>query len=237
MTATATMTEYPPRLGVFKAIRAVTEDMSKIGMAKRQRNEVQKFNFRGIDDLYNGLSPSLAKHGLVILPSVFERQVTERNTRNGGVMLHVVLIVDYTFLSSEDGSWHTCRAYGEAMDSGDKATNKALAAAYKYMCFQTFCIPIEGSNEDADSETHEIAQPKKAVEAPKKPAGEFFDVDTSQVTRDTILFAIDLCSSEDELRKLWMEQAPNIKKLHAADREAVESVKEDRKASLKGKAA
>ena len=45
---------------------------------------------------------------------------------------------------------------GEAMDSGDKATNKAMSAAYKYAAFQTFAIPTEGTP-DADAETHEVA--------------------------------------------------------------------------------
>jgi hypothetical protein len=49
---------------------------------------------------------------------------------------------------------HTARTFGEAMDSGDKATNKAMSAAYKYVTFQTFCIPTEGDN-DADLTTHE----------------------------------------------------------------------------------
>jgi hypothetical protein len=42
------------------------------------------------------------------------------------------------------------------MDSGDKATNKAMSAAYKYAAFQIFAIPTEG-NPDADAETHEVA--------------------------------------------------------------------------------
>jgi hypothetical protein len=45
--------------------------------------------------------------------------------------------------------------YGEAMDSGDKATNKAMSAAYKYACMQAFSIPTEGDN-DADAHTHEV---------------------------------------------------------------------------------
>jgi hypothetical protein len=146
----------PIKLGVYEAIKNVMADMSKVGIAKEQKNVSQGFKFRGIDDVYNALSPALARHHLVMLPFIQERQVTERPTRNGGVMLHVVLVVDYTFVCSTDGSFHTVRAYGEAMDSGDKATNKALAAAYKYMCFQAFCIPIQGQGEDADAETHEI---------------------------------------------------------------------------------
>ena len=80
--------------------------------------------------------------------------MTERKTRNGGALFYVVLKVNYHFASAEDGSKFTVCAYGEAMDSGDKATNKAMSAAYKYACFQAFCIPTE--NVDADAETHEI---------------------------------------------------------------------------------
>ena len=59
-------------------------------------------------------------------------------------------------MSAEDGSKTTARMIGEAMDSGDKATNKAMSAAYKYAAFQTFAIPTEGTP-DADAETHEVA--------------------------------------------------------------------------------
>ena len=45
---------------------------------------------------------------------------------------------------------------GEGMDSGDKASNKALAVAFKYACFQVFCIPTE-EMKDPDAECHETA--------------------------------------------------------------------------------
>ncbi|MGL9724902.1 ERF family protein, partial [Sodalis sp. (in: enterobacteria)] len=47
----------------------------------------------------------------------------------------------------------------EAMDSGDKATNKAMSIAYKYAAFQAFCIPTEETAIDADAEVHEVAAP------------------------------------------------------------------------------
>ena len=60
---------------------------------------------------------------------------------------------------------------GEAMDRSDKATNKAMSAAYKYACFQTFCIPTEGDN-DADFTTHEVKEKsqKTARKQQAKPA-------------------------------------------------------------------
>jgi len=140
---------------VYSAIRSVMAEVSKVGIAKNNRNVAQNFNFRGIDDVYNALSPALSKAGLVILPSVVDRDITERTNSKGSVIFFVTLTVDYSFVSVEDGSRHVVRAYGEAMDSGDKATNKAMSAAYKYACFQTFCIPTEGDN-DADAATHEV---------------------------------------------------------------------------------
>ena len=59
------------------------------------------------------------------------------------------------FVSTLDGSRHDATIYGEAMDSADKATNKAMSAAYKYAVLLTFCIPTEGDN-DADAKTHEV---------------------------------------------------------------------------------
>ena len=44
------------------------------------------------------------------------------------------------------------------MDSGDKATNKAMAIAFKYACFQVFCIPTE-EMKDPDGETPEPVAP------------------------------------------------------------------------------
>lgn len=143
---------------VYQCISAVQKELAEKGIGKNHKNAQQGYVFRGIDDVYNALAPSLATHGLVILPEVIDRQVIERATRNGGALFYVTLSVKYHFVSSHDGSSHAVIAIGEAMDSGDKATNKAMSAAYKYACFQTFCIPTEAM--DADAETHEVA-PKK----------------------------------------------------------------------------
>ena len=113
--------------------------------------------FRGIDDVYNVVSPLLAENGLCILPRVLSRQCEERQSKNGGALFYVTVEVEFDFVSSEDASKHTVKTFGEAMDSGDKATNKAMAAAFKYAMFQTFCVPLEGvTGGDADSVTHEV---------------------------------------------------------------------------------
>lgn len=144
---------------VYAAINAVQADLCKEGIAKSRRNTIQNYNFRGIDDVYNALCPLLASHGLCILPRMLSRACEERSTKDGKAIFYVTVEAEFDFVCAEDGSSHVVRTYGEAMDSADKATNKAMSAAYKYAAFQTFAIPTEGDN-DADSGHHEVSARK-----------------------------------------------------------------------------
>jgi len=141
---------------VYKAINAVQADLARDGITKDRRNQQQGYNFRGIDDVYNALAPKLAAHGLCILPRILSRDVQERQTQKGGVLFYVTVEAEFDFVCAEDGSKHIVRTYGEAMDSADKATNKAMSAAYKYAAFQAFAIPTEGDN-DADGSSPQPA--------------------------------------------------------------------------------
>ncbi|MEX0398139.1 ERF family protein [Providencia rettgeri] len=142
---------------VYKAISNVAKELAETGIKKGSKNQQQGFMFRGIDAVYNALAPALVKHGLLILPRIIDRTVTERTTQKGGVLIYVTVKAEFDFVSVTDGSKHTVMTYGEAMDSGDKATNKAMSIAYKYAAFQAFCIPTEETAVDADSEVHNVA--------------------------------------------------------------------------------
>lgn len=144
---------------VYVAISNVMAGLARAGIGKVRKNESQGYKFRGIDDVYNALAPLMAGEGLCILPKCLSRSVTERQSARGGVLFAVVVDVEFTFASSKDGSSVTVRVPGEAMDSADKATNKAMSAAYKYACLQTFCIPTEGDN-DADAHHPEVKTPE-----------------------------------------------------------------------------
>jgi hypothetical protein len=143
-------------MSVYKAINKVQADLAKVGIGKDSTNSYDNYKFRGIDAVYNVLSPLLAKHGLCVLPRVLNRICEERQSNKGGALFYVTVEVEFDFVSADDGSKHTVKTFGEAMDRGDKATNKAMSAAYKYAAFQAFAIPTEGDN-DADSSTHEVA--------------------------------------------------------------------------------
>jgi len=149
---------------VYQAINAVQAELCKIGIAKSSTNtQGAGYKFRGIDAVYNVLSSIMAQNGLVIVPRMLGRTCEERTSKSGGALFYVTVEAEFDLVSAEDGSKHTARTFGEAMDSGDKATNKAMSAAYKYMAFQTFAIPTEGDN-DADAHTHEVARKKPSID-------------------------------------------------------------------------
>jgi hypothetical protein len=176
---------------VYKAIAEVALALSKEGISKDQNCSFGKtsYKFRGIDDIYNALAPVMAKAELVMLPRVLSRTASERvavkeygGSKTESVTFYVSVEVEYDLVSAKDGSIHTIKTFGEALDTGDKATNKAMSAAYKYACFQAFCIPTEGDN-DADATTHSNVQPQKPP-APKikivLPEGDFYALSPEQ---------------------------------------------------------
>lgn len=135
---------------VMKDVKAVTKD---------QKNTAQGFKFRGIDQFVNALYPALTKHGVFMTPRAVnytqELKEVTRGSGKQGVDKHVAIMMEYDFYA-EDGSKVTVGPVpAEGLDSGDKATNKALSAALKYALIQTFSIPTEDMAE-ADLETPEI---------------------------------------------------------------------------------
>ena len=136
-------------------IKAMNEVNS---ISKDNYNQLQKFKFRGIDDVMNAMHPILSKNNIFVTPEVesFERE--ERTSKNGGLIIYTIATIKFTFYA-EDGSNIVVKVVGEAMDSGDKGMNKAMSIAYKYALFQVFCIPTE---DDPDKDSYTLAPKQQA---------------------------------------------------------------------------
>lgn len=153
-------------MNIFESITAIMQEIPAIG--KDKKNQQQGFKYRGIDDVMNALQPILSKHKVFVVPEVIDQSREERVTNKGGTILYSMLKVRYTFYA-EDGTNVSAVVIGEGMDSGDKASNKAMAIAMKYAFFQVFCIPTEEMN-DPDAETPEPSRPKEpAIPTRQKP--------------------------------------------------------------------
>lgn len=145
---------------IFETINAVMEEIGAVG--KNSRNEKQKYMYRGVDDVMNALNPAFTKHKLFMVPEVVSQKREERQTANEKNLIYSVLSVKYTFYA-EDGSSIYTIVPGEGMDSGDKASNKAMSSAFKYACFQVFCIATE-EMKDLDAETPPPSTPVYATD-------------------------------------------------------------------------
>jgi hypothetical protein len=142
---------------------AIVDAMGQINaIAKGRSNSMQNFKYRGIDDVMNELHPILAKCGIFIVPTVLEEQRAEGKTSKGGVIYFTRLKIKFTFYA-KDGSFFESVVIGEAMDSGDKASNKALYIGLKYALLQVFCIPTE-DDKDPDSVSYDFIENNKGAE-------------------------------------------------------------------------
>lgn len=153
-----------------KIYRQIAQVMKDVGaVAKNERNAQQGFNYRGIDAVMNAINPAFQKHGVFVVPAILEQTREVKTTQKGSVMNYSICKIEYRFYA-EDGSYVRAVVIGEAMDSADKATNKAMAVAFKYACFQVLCIPTE-ELKDPDGSGEPVAPRPDPDEGKKKPSG------------------------------------------------------------------
>lgn len=145
--------------GVSKTVGAVKKD---------QRNQIQKFNFRGIDQVVNATHEAFTAHGIVAVPRVTEKDVREISSSGGKRQAWVMLTVEYTFYGP-DGDSVVAEVASEATDMSDKATSKAMSVAYRTALLQVLHLPTD--DPDPDSEYVERGGAPSAPSKPRQPQG------------------------------------------------------------------
>lgn len=152
-------------LTIYAAMSAVMEDVGSV--AKTDRNTSQGFQFRGVDAVVNACSPALRKHGVVVLPNVLENTYgTVTTGKNNTAMGHAQVKVEYRFYGPA-GDHISAVVMGEAFDSGDKATAKAMSVAFRTALLQSLSLPTDEPDPDAlsyerstEPSTEPIAPPR-----------------------------------------------------------------------------
>lgn len=159
---------------IFQLLPKVMAQVGAVG--KERKNEQQGYKFRGIDEIYFAVQPAMIANGIFVVPEVVSNKREERTTRDGkGTLTYTILTVRHTFYAP-DGSSVQCVMMGEAMDSGDKSSNKAMSAAMKYALIETFCIPTQEPI-DTENQTHETS----ARPARRPSTGETVNRQTGEV--------------------------------------------------------
>ena len=225
---------------IDEAVVAMLAEVEAI--SKNQTNMQQNYKFRGIDDVYNAVHPLLSKHGVYPTCEILSLEYQERVTAKGGTLLCVRGRFRYTF-HARDGSATITEAIGEAMDSGDKASNKAMSNAYKYAIFQLLCIPTMAV--DGDAESPEPAPPPRppasaksfgAPPAPPKPKPAWATMSDEQ-RKNLVLATIAQKAAEGTIDTAWhaleeILKRPGIADLTANSKSAVTKAAHDAKKAL-----
>lgn len=154
---------------IYEAISNVMEEVGAIGKNKKCQ-QGNGFMYRGIDDVMNALNPAFVKFKVFVTPEILEHIREDRTSQKGNTLIYSVCKIKYTFYTL-DGSSVSATVIGEAMDSGDKSMNKAMAVAFKYACFQVFCIPTE-EMVDPDSEVHSVVPKNTPINTDSQPSEE-----------------------------------------------------------------
>jgi len=183
-------------------VQALIEVMKEVGaVGKDDRNSAQNFAFRGIDAVVNAVSPALQRYGVIVVPSVDTYEYSTITIgKNRTEMGHVKVRVTYTFIGSLGDKIETSVA-AEAMDSGDKATAKAMSVAFRTALLQSLCLPTNDADPDASS--YERAEKIKPQKADFKPA-HIQPPEGSSVDWELLLAAVDNLKDTEEAKKMWV---------------------------------
>lgn len=188
---------------VAVAFAAVMAEVQSVG--KDGTNTTQNYSFRGIDGVMNAVGPALRKHGVIITPRLLASNYRDVEVgRNRTLMREVTVEVEYT-IRGPLGDVIVGSAPGEAMDSGDKGTAKAMSVAYRTFLLQALTIPTHQPDPDEQSYERSEAAPQ---EDPAVPG-----------LRSSIEAAIGkLDDTQKAALKEWFVQQdlPSVRRLNAA---------------------
>lgn len=149
-----------PHLNKGKIYPALNSVMTEINaIAKDRVNQQQRFNFRGIDDVYNAIHPCCAKHGVFSTSTVVSAERQHFKSKSGAAGVHTTARIRYRFYTL-DGSYVETEVLAEASDYGDKSYSKVMAIAHKYALLQIFMVPTQNQQEDPDAQSPEPARKK-----------------------------------------------------------------------------
>jgi hypothetical protein len=189
---------------VYRAINQITAEFARTGISKDHTNLPEQYQYRSIDDVTARLAPLLAKHRLCALPRMLRRESRQCFTAEGELLNHVWVLVAYDLVSAKDGSRHSMRVWGEALDPGDKGTAKALSSAYKGAMLQLFCIPT--ITEEPDATNHVVRRNKIQPEPPQ--GWEAWTADIRELAAS--------CETQEALARLRSRHAAVLSSLKSA---------------------
>lgn len=147
------MSDYKD-LNLYQKLLKITEEIGKI--EKTGKNSMQGYAFIEQANVVAELRPQLSKYGVFIIPETISRTVERFENKKGTITVHSNVKSRYTVINADNpeekfvSEWDA----GEALDTSDKATNKATTASHKYYLMKLFNI---SDKDDADKDSPKLS--------------------------------------------------------------------------------
>lgn len=147
-------------VSVFTAWSRVMAEVQAIGKTREKGSQLN-YAFRGIDAVLNAVGPALRKHGVTVVQTGVDTVREVIQTSKGNSMRLCIATVTYAVFGPRgDALPVPLMSVGEAFDSGDKATPKAMSVALRTFYINSLAIPTEDPKMDPEyGVQHEIGTP------------------------------------------------------------------------------
>lgn len=159
------------KLNLYQKLLEITKEIGKV---EKSGTVAGQYGYKFIEQavLVAEVRVQLAKYGVMIISETVGRTLNSVQSAQGKAMTQVTVVSRYTLINADDPAdriicdWDA----GEALDTSDKATNKATTASHKYFLMKLFNI---SDRNDPDGETPEapdaVTSGKKYLANPNAP--------------------------------------------------------------------
>lgn len=147
------MSDNPEPKNVYEAVNHV---MQQVGYVQKEESVKLKYSYASEPALIRAIRPHMVEVGLFVYPSSMTELPAEPFTSKQGSVINVSkLAATYTFHHAPSGTEFLVSVIGKGMDTGDKDSNKAMTAAFKYAIRQPFMIETGDDPDKTSSEEFE----------------------------------------------------------------------------------
>jgi ERF superfamily len=138
----------------------VMADVQSISKGDRRDDPGGRYTFRGVDRVINAVGPAVRRHGVLVLPTkIMSKEYGETRTAKGAVMQECKVTVQWTVLGPKGDQLPPLESAGEATDTQDKSTAKAISVAHRVLFLTALQIPTQDPDVDRGHERGERPMP------------------------------------------------------------------------------
>lgn len=144
-------------------------EVRKVVPYLQKESKGYQFNYTGSSLVLGSLKAKMDELGLLLIPRVVSKEVSEHETQKGGKEYFTELCMEFTWVNADaPEEIIVCPWYGQGLDNGEKGVGKAMTYAEKYFMLKFFNIATD--KDDPDSFQKKMGDDTPAPKAEKTPA-------------------------------------------------------------------